>query len=81
MRKAKGFKKFMVEAKGDVMRAFIISLIEGKVQIGDTIFQPSTGKTFPGEALPTSKYGAAEAKEASLEEAQNVIIEYYYSLK
>jgi hypothetical protein len=50
------------------MKARIISLSKGLVQIGSTMFQPFTGKTFNVKEF--------EVNDESMEEAKRVLVEY-----
>ncbi len=50
------------------MKAHIISLSKGLIQIGATMFQPFTGKIY--------KIAEYEAKEESMEEAKRILVEY-----
>ena len=53
------------------MKARIISLSKGLVQIGSTMFQPFTGKTFNVQEF--------EVKDSSMDEAKRILIEYLKS--
>jgi hypothetical protein len=57
------------------MEAYIISLSNGTVQIGDTIFQPSTGKTFPVQGNEAHKYAPVKVSGASMDEARRALAE------
>ncbi|MBN2738923.1 MAG: hypothetical protein JXR70_18220 [Spirochaetales bacterium] len=50
------------------LKAHIISLSKGMVQIGSTIYQPFTNKKFPAPEY--------EVSEESMEEAKRVLIQY-----
>jgi len=50
------------------MKAHIISLSKGLIQIGSTLFQPFTGKKY--------KVSEFEVKEESMDEAKRILIEY-----
>jgi hypothetical protein len=57
------------------MVAYIISLSNGTVQIGNTIFQPSTGKTFPVQGNEEHKYAPVEVNAATIDEARRALAE------
>jgi hypothetical protein len=50
------------------MKAHIISLSKGLIQIGATMFQPFTGKKF--------NIAEYEVKDESMDEAKRVLVEY-----
>jgi hypothetical protein len=50
------------------MKAHVVSLSKGLIQIGATMFQPFTGKTF---TIPEF-----DAKEETMEEAKRILVEY-----
>ena len=58
----------MYDEERKIMKAHIISLSRGTVQIGSTLFQPFTNKRIE---IPEF-----EVQEESMEEAKRVLVEY-----
>ncbi|MBN1413278.1 MAG: hypothetical protein JW969_20725 [Spirochaetales bacterium] len=58
------------------MDAYIISISNGLVQIGDKIFQPNTGKIFPVKGDEVHKYAPIKVEGATMEDAKKAIAEY-----
>lgn len=55
------------------MKAYILSYEYGTVQIGNTVFQPSTGAKFKVTNRPKNYVKIVEAKEKSMDEAKKIL--------